>query len=68
VAIDKSKFERIAQNLYIQKDYAKNRPTRFLFDFKYLNRRYRKVVTIDRPAWDRRQRIEEAKKLLSTYK
>ena len=68
MAIDKAEFELIAQNLYIQKDYIKNKPTKFLFDFKHLNRRYRKVITIDRLAWDKRQRIEEAKKLLASYK
>ncbi len=68
MAIKKSDFERIADNLYIQKDYSKNKPTKFLIDFTYQRKRYRKVITIDNPLWDKRTRINEAKKRLQKYK
>ena len=68
MAIKKSNFILISENLYIQKDYSKDKPTKFLFDFTYLKKRYRKVVTIDNPLWGKRTRINEAKKKLEEFK
>ena len=68
MAIKKSDYELIADNLYIQKNYSKDKPTKFLIDFTYQRKRYRKVITIDNPLWDKRTRINEAKKRLQEYK
>ncbi len=68
MAIKKSDYKRIADNLYIQKDYSKDNPTKFLIDFTYQRKRYRKVITIDNLLWDKRARINEAKKQLQSYK
>ena len=68
MAIKKSDFILISENLYIQKDYSKDKPTKFLFDFTYLKKRYRKVITIDNLLWDKRIRINEAKKKLQEFK
>jgi len=68
MAIKKSDFILIGENLYIQKNYSKDKPTKFLFDFTCSKKRYRKVITIDNPLWDKRTRINEAKRKLQEFK
>ncbi|WP_084275217.1 site-specific integrase [Nitratiruptor tergarcus] len=68
MAIDNTAKTKIAPNLYLIGDYKKEQPTKFVLDFRHLKKRYRKVVTINNPLWDKRTRINEAKRLLQEYK
>ncbi len=68
MALDKLQKTKIAQNLYLIGEYTKHQPTRFLFDFRYLKKRYRKFITISDTSLDKRARIAQAKRLLEEFK
>jgi len=68
MAIHKEQKTKVSQNLYLVGEYEKHKPTRFLFDFRYLKKRYRKLITISDTSLDKRTRIARAKHLLEEFK